>query len=443
MPTIADQPITRGEIRLSEQGDWFADIATNSGERLPDGTRVEIVAETLTLSGAIVRGGITDAVGRYQVAGRPEWGLPLPARPTAAYRSAGSVLRSTVLTDIARDVLGSGWASLVVLPAEAKIGTHYLRSGASGDVVILGRDALALLDVPWYVRNDGITVFAVRPAGPVTTAERILVEYRNDAIGYRVVNCEDPGAFMPGLTFEGEIIGDVTFSLMPEDIKVHVWSRAASSSFGDALRAVWRRLFPRVELQGLFTYMSVGASQNGKHDLRSTRSRHLPDVELADSWSAAGLSAELAAGTQVVLSFADGDPSSPILVATEPRSGAGHVPVRVYQEASSRIDVVSASAGNVYVAGETPTAAATPLIEYLQALELYLATIDPTILAAAALLGVPPPFDVPAITSAIAARVAAAGYTPPSESASFSSLASTRLHSDQAPNVPGPPGPGA
>ena len=79
MHTLENQPITRGEVRLFEQGDWFADVATNSGELIPDGTRVSLVAETLTLSGAIVRGGITDAVGRYQVAGRPEWGQPIVA----------------------------------------------------------------------------------------------------------------------------------------------------------------------------------------------------------------------------------------------------------------------------------------------------------------------------------------------------------------------------
>lgn len=339
MPTIADQPITRGEIRIWEQGDWFADIATNSDELLPVGSRVEIVAETLALSGAIVRGGITDAVGRYQVAGRPEWGSPLPARPSAAYRSANTVLRKTVLSDLARDVLGSQWASLVVMPPDMSLGQHYERPGTFGAVNILGRDALELFGVPWYVRADGITVFADRPTGNVTTEERILVEYRNDTIGYRVVNCEDPGSFVPGLTFEGETIGEVVFSLLPDDIKIHVWTRAASNAFAEAIRAWWRRLFPRVELQGLYSYTTVGPSQSGKHDLRSTRSRHLPDVKLADSWLVPGFSAELAAGTRCLVAFADGDPSSPILVAVEP----GAMPVASTLGATTSIGIDAAA----------------------------------------------------------------------------------------------------
>jgi hypothetical protein len=315
MPTINDQPITRGEIRLFEEGDWFADVATNSGERIPNGTRVTIVAETLTLSGAIVRGDITESVGRYQVAGRPEWDTRIVPR---AYGSAGAVLLKTVLGDIARDALGASWASLVVMPPAASLDRQYERRGTRGDVQVTAADALNLLGVPWYVRADGVTVLASRPAGTVTTEERILLEYRNDAIGYRVVNCEDPAAFAPGLTYDGETIGEVVLALTGDDIKLHVWTRAASTSFGEAILRWVRRLMPRVELQGVFSYVTVGASSSGRHDLRSTKSRHLPDVKLADTWGPGGVSAELAPGTRVLLAFADGDPSSPVLVAVEP-----------------------------------------------------------------------------------------------------------------------------
>lgn len=340
MPTIANQTITRGSIRLFEQGDWFADLATTSGERIPDGTRVDVVvADGFTLSGAIVRGGITDAVGRYQVAGRPEWGQPLPARANAAYRSANAVLRKTVLSDLARDVLGASWAGLVEMPPAADLGQHYERAGTFGDVVVHGRDALEAMALPWYVRNDGVTVFAARPTGNVTTAERVLVEYRNDAIGYRVVNCEDPGAFAPGLTFEGETIGEVVLAFTGPDILIHVWTRAASNAFAEAIRTVWRRLFPREELKGHYTYVTKGPAESGKHHLVSLRSRHLPDVKLADSWSIAGHAANLAPGTKVLVTFADADPSSPVIVAVEP----GAVPVSSSFEATATFSADGAS----------------------------------------------------------------------------------------------------
>jgi hypothetical protein len=380
MPTINDQPITRGEIRLFEQGDWFADVATNSAERIPDGTRVTIVAETLTLSGAVVRGDITESVGRYQVAGRPEWSARIVPR---AYGSAGAVLLKTVLGDIARDALGASWASLVVMPPAASLDRQYERRGTRGDVQVTAADALGLLDVPWYVRADGVTVFAARPTGAVTTEERVLIEYRNDAIGYRVVNCEDPGAFAPGLTFDGETIGEVVLALTGDDIKLHVWTRAASTSFGAAILRWVRRLMPRVELQGVFSYVTVGGSSSGRHDLRSTKSRHLPDVKLVDSWGAAGVSADLAPGTRVLLAFADGDPSSPVVVAVEPRGGAGHVPVRAYHEATTSINMVTDSAGDVLIgppgagaAERLPLAKAQHVQAYLDAIEGWASFVD-------------------------------------------------------------------
>ncbi len=354
MPTIGGQVITYGDIRMQEQGDWFGDVRTNSGERIVDGTRVELVIENLTLSGAIVRGNITENVGRYQVAGRPEWGNTIQPK---GYQSSGSVLRKTVLSHIVLETLGSGWESIVQLPSALDLGAHYQRAGSFGDVEILARDALELLGVSWYVNNAGVTVFDTRPTGAVTTSETILVSYRNDAIGYRVVSCEDVAAFTPGLTFDGETIGDVTYSITPKDVVMHVWTRAAASAGMLWVRAMWRRMFPRVELQGFFSYTTVGPSQGGKYELRSTRSRHLPNIGSADAWSIAGHTSDLVAGTRVLVTFADGDPSQPVIVAIDPST----LPTSSTFEAvdSVAIDALSvdlgAAAAPVVRFGETVT----------------------------------------------------------------------------------------
>ncbi len=315
MPTIAGQGITTGTITLFEQGDWFGDVSTNSSERIPDGTRVEIVVENVTLSGAIVRGNISGDVGRYQIAGRPEWSKSIKPR---AYQSSGAVLRSTVFADIAREALGSSWPSLVVAPLEANLGGHYEQAGTNNGASVLARDALNSLGLAWYVRNDGITIFGTRPSGNVTTAERILVSSRNDAIGLRYVNCEDVAAFTPGLTFENEVIGELSYLITPEDVSLQVWTRAASNAPLDWLRLAWRRLFPHVELQGLYSYSTAGVSSNYRHSLRSTGSRQLPDINLADAWTVAGHTAALVAGTRVLVAFADGNPAKPVIVAVEP-----------------------------------------------------------------------------------------------------------------------------
>lgn len=315
MPTLAGQGIVRGTVTLYEQGDWFGDVTTNSSELIPNGTRVELVVENVTLSGAIVHGGISGDAGRYQLAGRPEWSKRLAPRP---YRSSGAVLRSTIFADVARETLGASWSSLVVAPPDAKLGGHYERVGTSGGTIVLARDVLNSLELDWYVRNDGITVFGTRPTGDVTTETRILVSDRNGAIGLRYVNCDDIAAFAPGLTFEGETIGELSYIIAPEDVSLQVWTRAASNAPLDWLRGAWRRLFPRVELQGLYSYSTSGVASNFKHSLRSTGSRHVPDINLADAWTIAGHTAELVPGTRVLVSFADGNPAKPVIVAVDP-----------------------------------------------------------------------------------------------------------------------------
>jgi hypothetical protein len=337
MPTIANQGITRGTITLYEQGDWFGDVSTVAGELIPNGTRVNVVVENVTLSGAVVRGGISGDVPRYQLAGRPEWSKSITPRP---YQNA-SVLRSTVFADVAREALGSSWQPLVVAPLESKLGGHYERVGSNGNVVVLARDAIGSLGLPWYVRNDGITVFGTRPTGTVTTQERILVSERNDAIGLRYVNCDDVAAFAPGLTFENEVIGELSYLIEPEDVSLQIWTRAASNAPLDWLRMAWRRLFPRVELQGLFSYSTAGLTSNGKHSLRSTTSRHLPDIGAADAWTVAGHTAELTPGTRVLVSFADGNPATPVIVAVDPST----LPTSSSLEAVASLDVDAASIG--------------------------------------------------------------------------------------------------
>jgi hypothetical protein len=251
------------------------------------------------------------------------------------------VLRSTVFADIAREALGSSWQSLVVAPLEANLGGRYEQAGTNNGAIVLARDALNSLGLAWYVRNDGITVFGTRPSGNVTTDERILVSSRNDAIGLRYVNCEDVAAFTPGLTFENEVIGELSYLITPEDVSLQVWTRAASNAPLDWLRLAWRRLFPRVELQGLYSYSTAGVSSNYRHSLRSTGSRHLPDINLADAWTIAGHTAALVPGTRVLVAFADGNPATPVIVAVDPST----LPTSSTIEATASIDIDAASVG--------------------------------------------------------------------------------------------------
>jgi hypothetical protein len=220
------------------------------------------------------------------------------------------------LSDLCRDALGASFASIVMLPEQKGLGRHYERFGPTA------RDVIAKLGIPWHVRNDGTTVFAARASGNVTTDQRVLVSHRNDVNGLRVINCDDIAAFAPGLSFEGEAIGEVTYSISAEDISIYTWPRASSSVFATTLRDVWRRVFPRHDLYGTFEYVAKGPKIGGGWDLVPHMRTDLPPVGMSTMapfvWTIAGHSAELAPGTHVLVIFADGDPSRPKIVGIDP-----------------------------------------------------------------------------------------------------------------------------
>lgn len=391
MPTLDGQTITSGTVRQFEQGDLLADIATNSGTRIPDGKRVLLVVENMTFSVAIIRGNISGDVGRYLVSGRPEWDKPIPSRPRNAHRSSASVLLQTVLSDILQDVFGASWQSLVVLPPAARLGEHYERPGTSGDVTITGRELLALLKLQWYVRNDGVTVFGTRESGTVKPTDTPLVSYRNDALGLRKIMTEDLAAFVPGLTFEGEIIGEVAYSITPEDITTYTWPRKTSNVFADAIKTILWRMFPKLFFGGVYEYTVDKLQSRGRHDLKSTGSRWLPDISTGAFWTgAAGHRASLPIGTRVGVAFMNSDPSRPIMVCIEPIAsteiGTQHLPIDSLFAATDSIlltattdATIDAANVNLGAALQNIALASPSLVTWIGLVTTAAATINPAI----------------------------------------------------------------
>jgi hypothetical protein len=146
-------------------------------------------------------------------------------------------------------------------------------------------------------------------------------------------------------------------------------------------------------------------------------------------------------GAEVVLAYSRGDGSDPLAFLAAPRGFPGHVPTTVYHEATTDIRFVWASDGSVYVGSEPVPVATAPLLQlYLQKLEAWALKVDVAAEAIAAVLGIPAPNSTADIVAAAEARIAAAGYTPPAEAASFSAIVSTRLfaQTDRNEPLPGP-----
>ena len=133
-----------------------------------------------------------------------------------------------------------------------------------------------------------------------------------------------------------------------------------STRFLDALRAIVRETFPRLDFFGLYRYRVIAMNGN-RVDLQVVKKANgLPDLQavtmppgVAGAWS------ELDVGQVVLVTFAEGDPSLPVLVGFAPRDAvaAAWLPVQTRLDASDLINIgPSVATGVRLVSGDQPIA---------------------------------------------------------------------------------------
>jgi hypothetical protein len=129
-----------------------------------------------------------------------------------------------------------------------------------------------------------------------------------------------------------------------------------------------------------------------------------------------GVSAEVFAGTRVLLAFDRADPTNPLAGLWSPFGETGHVPRNVAHEAAEHIDIVTTSGGDVRIGppgvGEVerlPLAKAPHVQAYLEASEAWANQVDSLLFTLATLAGVPIP---PTYTTAISDRLDASLKLP-------------------------------
>ena len=128
----------------------------------------------------------------------------------------------------------------------------------------------------------------------------------------------------------------------------------------DALRAIVRETFPRLDFFGLYRYR-VMAMNGNRVDLQVVKKANgLPDLQaitmpngVAGAWS------ELDVGQVVLVAFAEGDPSLPVITHFAPRDTTADawLPVQTRLDASDEIRIGSSVATAVrLVDGDQPIA---------------------------------------------------------------------------------------
>lgn len=332
--TLGRKPITRIRAHIPRMGVATADVEIQGVNVLAG--RQQLVIGDLALEGVIEPGGGAVAgVATYEwTAGAGGWKTTIPAR---GYDSSQGILRSTILRDAAQ----ACGETVVIGLAEQRLGLP----PTGGYLRLAGRawDTLEALGVPWYVDAAGVTQISERPAG-TAPADGTTVYWERD-LGRRIVvpASEKVAAWLPGRTFEGEIIEALDIEAAAgEPIKLIL----TLGTRGD-LRALLteQRSAPeqRARYYGRYRYKVV--KRNGNfYDLEPLdKTIGLQDITNRDLWMGApGHDALLPAGYLVLVSFLDGLPSEPVVdgyvrVNSTQVDDSGSLPARVVIDAANAV----------------------------------------------------------------------------------------------------------
>lgn len=353
--TLNGSTILRGNITLPRWGIWTADVQIGTRDKLSGALAgaATIVANGVTFQGTIVAGSDYAGKSLYRVAGGSGgWNKQIPPK---AYRGEIGIKLATVVTDAAL-AAGEPMAPFTAAQQAQVIGKAYARFGG-----VPGGEAARVLDFvapeSWYVDELGVTHIGVR--APSTLRQPyVLLDKRPDR-RFAIIATDTFVGLVPGVTIEGYEIASVRHEITPDAVRTHVWgvigvnsgARGVTQWLSRQVRAMTARaLF----LNGTYRYRVTAASV-GFVDLQPVATNlGLPALSnVAMQAGAPGASGTPALGSWAYVTFANGDPTDPIVIGFSGFAGAKFVPVISQLDASTEVDV-GPSAAAVKLAGGGP-----------------------------------------------------------------------------------------
>lgn len=322
--SVAGHRALKARLMVPNQGPGFVEATLD--EAVDVTGRVDVRFADLEISGTVQdRAAGTFAMGAAVrvVFGGAGWPTILDPKH---YHNDASVKASQVATDAAR---AAGEDLGTFEPGAAKLGVDYVRRAVAASTVL--EDAAG--GVPWWVDYEGRTQVRERPTGAAEGATVLEYDPRARLLTMAAV---DLAGIAPGLTVtderlgEDQIIRDLEVIVEEGKLRIRAWcgdGARARGRLGGLLRDIARHAVSD-RIWGIWRYRVVSMASDGRVRLQAvSKAAGLPDVlPCPQHPGAAGVHAELAPGSEVLVQFVEGSPTRPIVTGFATKGATGFVP---------------------------------------------------------------------------------------------------------------------
>ena len=313
--TLAEHVCTRGGVTTPAWGTWWADADLAEDVTL-SGAQVLTVAD-VQLSGTLMSGGPVHGRSTYRmVGGRGGWGKTLKRR---AYPNETGVKVANVLRDAAAEC----GETITDLPSTV-LGPNFVRPEGPAFAVLN-----LLAPQNWYVDFAGVTHVGKRPtttfAGP---GARTRIDLAKRVVEIAIED-EKISALVPGVVIADVKMTpatDVEYVFDASRLSVRVYGKAQTTRRLSALRRIFLALFPELRYLGHFEYRVVIQAGERFHLQPVRVASGMPDLlSVPVRPGVAHMRNQVQLGEQVLVVFADRDPSRPCITNHDAPDSAGFV----------------------------------------------------------------------------------------------------------------------
>ena len=241
--------------------------------------------------------------GARLVGGYGGWMRTIPAKP---YRNDLGVSVATILGDAARacgEVIDTSTVS-------ARVGPHFSRREGGAYHTLNG-----LAPAGWYVDFDGVTHIGLRPEVPYAGTEEVLDYSPTQRV--LDLDVESVAGLVPGaVLIDAFVASDVSYTLEGRSLQARLHMQGAPANRRvAALARILDALDPFRLYRGSFEYRLISQSGN-RCDVQPVRAGlGLPALEGVPVRFSPDVRAQMVSGAVVLVTFVDGDPSRPCVIA--------------------------------------------------------------------------------------------------------------------------------